>query len=274
MQVSTKAYEHLSHLVYEKFGIALGKNKQALVVTRLEPTIRKLGFKNFEEYYHHVIQDSSGKSLLVLANQITTNYSFFYRETDHFDFLSQVALPQKIKQIPSYNNDTLNIWSAACSSGEEPYTIAMVLHEFFETNNTYKWNTGILATDIDTNMLQYATTAIYPENRLKNVPFSTKLHHFKKLKNDEWQVKEHIKKYIHFSRYNLMKNKFEFKSKFFIIFCRNVMIYFDKKTVQELVERFYEFTEQGGYLIIGQTETLDKSQCPYKYVAPSVYQKI
>ncbi len=272
MQISNQAYQDLARLIYDKFGIALGDDKQVLVTTRLLPIMQQQGFRSFEEYYNYLAQDRTGKALLTLANQITTNYSFFYREGEHFDFLREFALPQKITQPPSLNAPNLHIWSAGCSSGEEAYTLAMVLEDFFQTSSS-RWDIGILATDIDTNMLNQASQAIYPEDRLRNIPPMMRMRYFQSVSAHQWQIKPDIKKYVHFSRFNLIQPQFNFKGKFFAIFCRNVMIYFDKPRVKKLIQNFYDVTEEQGYLFIGQTESLDKEDCPYQYVAPAIYQK-
>ena len=272
MNISIQTYQKFSQLIYDKFGIDLGEDKQVLITTRLAPLLEEKRFQSFEEYYQYVVNDSSRKALLTLANRITTNYSFFYREGEHFDFFREFALPQKISQPPSLNPPAIHIWSAGCSSGEEAYTISMVLRDFFEVPSS-RWNLGVLATDIDTNMLNQATQGIYPEDRLRNIPPMMRMRYFKALSSGQWQVKPNIRELPHFSRFNLIQPKFNFKGKFFAIFCRNVMIYFDQNTVNKLIEKFYEVTEEQGYLFIGQTESLNKYNCPYHYVAPSIYQK-
>ncbi|MBF0239472.1 MAG: chemotaxis protein CheR, partial [SAR324 cluster bacterium] len=162
---------------------------------------------------------------------------------------------------------------AACSSGEEAYTLAMLLKEFL-AKTTPRWDIGILATDIDSEKLQEAHKGIYTSDRMKNIPPMYKTNYFQALDKTKWQVRPQLKQLIHFSNYNLIRPKFVFKSKFYAIFCRNVMIYFDRATITALVQRFYEVTEDYGFLFIGQTENLDKDKCPYRYVAPAIYQKI
>lgn len=266
-------YRQLTQLAREKFGIDMGADKRQLVTHRLQPLITEMGFKGFGEYYHYLKTDTTGQALIRFINRLTTNYSYFNREGEHFDFLQRKALPQRTAPSSSLNASQINLWSAGCSSGEEAYTIAMHLRDFFE-NPFPQWKLEILATDIDTRILEEAHRGIYQEDRLKNVPPLMRMRYFKSVQPGIWQVKPEIKELVHLSRYNLIRSQFSFKGKFFAIFCRNVMIYFDRPTINELVERFYQVTEDQGYLFIGQTESLDKDRCPYRYVAPSIYQKV
>jgi chemotaxis protein methyltransferase CheR len=207
-----------------------------------------------------------------LANRLTTNYSYFYRESEQLEFFFKEALPKKNAQTIRPGNSTLNIWSAGCASGEEPYSIAMLLNEYF--NSTFvQWDMGILATDLDTVILQEAHKGVYKEDRLTRLPPNLKLKYFRPDKKGHWVIDDVLKNMIHFTRYNLIRDQFSFKNKFYTIFCRNVMIYFDQDTINALVERFYHVLEDSGYLIIGQTESLDKSKTDLHYVAPSIYQK-
>lgn len=271
MMISDQEYQFLTDIVSTNVGIYLGPNKKTMVSTRLAPFLEKNGFHNLGEYLQYLMADPSGKSLKELTNHLTTNYSFFYREKEHFEFLKQVLLPQRSNPNIIANSPNIHIWSAGCSTGEEAYTLAIILRDFFE--QPAPWDLGVFATDIDTNVLSYAQTGIYTTDQLQAIPPLKRLNYFEQTGTNEWKVRSFIKDLIYFSCYNLIKPKFIFKGKFFAIFCRNVMIYFKRSTVETLIQRFYEVTEEGGYLFIGQTESLDKSICPYEYVAPSIYQK-
>ncbi len=273
MAISNWEYQKLIQLIQNKLGIALGPDKQALVLNRLQPLINEHGFKNFSEYYYYLQGDTTGQALATLANRITTNYSYFFREEDHFDFLQRHALPQKTARPFTYQDSNLNIWSAGCSAGEEAYSICMLLQEFFKDSSS-QWNTAVLATDIDSNKLNEAYRGNYPADRLKKVPPIIRMNYFNPKKQGIWEVKPEIRAMVHFSYCNLIQSSFPFKGKFFAIFCRNVMIYFNRETIKQLIRKFYDVTEDGGYLFIGMTESLDKTDCPYRYIAPSVYQKI
>jgi len=270
--ITTIEYENISRLVYKNFGINLGKNKHTLVENRLAPVISQQGFSGFHDYYAHIIRDPSGQALLELANRLTTNYSFFYREKEHLDFLEQI-LPTRIEQPFTWSNPSLNFWSAGCAGGEEPYSISMALREYASRQPLAPWDLGILATDIDTNKLKESHRGVYSTDRIKGVPPAIRARYFTPAGSDLWQVKPEITKPVHLSQFNLMQQSFQFKGKFFAVFCRNVMIYFDRVTTNALVRRFYDVIEDGGYLFIGLTETLDKGNCPFHYVAPSIYQK-
>ncbi|MHB8064854.1 MAG: CheR family methyltransferase, partial [Ruminiclostridium sp.] len=166
----------------------------------------------------------------------------------------------------------IGIWSAGCSSGEEPYTLAMIIDEFFgiESRN---WDTKILATDISSKVLDMAIHGIYENDRIASLPPQWKMNYFKKLDDDKFILIDKIRNEIIFRKFNLMDKIFPFKKKFHVIFCRNVMIYFDNKTKMELIEKFYNLTEPGGYLFIGHSESLGQDNINYKYVIPSVYRK-
>ena len=184
-----------------------------------------------------------------------------------------MALPQKISQPPSMGQPNIHIWSAGCSAGEEPYTIAMMLNDCFDGTKP-RWDLGIFASDLSTRMLQQATDGLFPAEQLLHLPDTLRHRYFSQHSSRMWKVQSNIRDMVHFSRYNLIQPEFTFKGQFSVIFCRNVMIYFDMFTVEELIQRFYSVTENMGYLIIGQTETLNQASCPYEYVSPSIYRKV
>lgn len=191
------------------------------------------------------------------------------RETAHFDYLSKVVLPY-IEN--TYNDNDLRLWCAGCSSGEEAYTLQMLITDYFlhKTN----WNIDILATDISSTVLKKASTGIYNKNNLKSLPISWLNNYFKEYDENNLQVSKQIKDKIIYRKFNLMEKVFPFKRKFQVIFCRNVMIYFDDKTRTELVQRFYDVSEKGAYLFIGHSETLNNIHNGYEYVKPAIYRKI
>lgn len=272
MQLTDREFQLIRNLVYKSCGINLGRQKRNLVVTRLQKVLRAGGFRSFGEYYEHVIQDTSGWALLTLVDQISTNHTYFFREKDHFDFLITDVLPG-INRERKNARPKVRIWSAGCSSGEEPYTLAMTLMEYLSGNRA-NMDASILATDISVSVLETAMAGIYPADKISPVPFPYRQRYFNLLKDGNWAVKQFLKDMILFRRLNLMSREFQFKGLFQVIFCRNVMIYFDKATQQELIKRFYRYTEPGGYLFIGHSETIDRETGLYKYIKPSVYQKI
>jgi chemotaxis protein methyltransferase CheR len=273
MKMTDREFRQLRELVYERLGINLTEKKRSMLIGRLQKLLRTSGFKNFQDYYEYLVQDQSMTAMTELINRVTTNYSFFYRGKSHFEYFTQVALPEIVESLKKRNSRDLRVWTAGCSTGEEPYMLIMLLREFF--GNEYGlWDGGILATDISEKVLTFALQGIYPEDRTKEVPVQLKNKYFKKLNDGQVEIKDSIKKEVIFRKFNLKNSRYPFKKPFQIIFCRNVMIYFDKQTRDTLLKRFYENTEPGGYLFIGHSETLGREQNMYKYIMPAVYKRI
>lgn len=273
MRLTDEEFNLISRLVYEKFGINLTEQKRALIIGRLQRVLHSEGFANFKEYYNHVVREPSGRALLTLVDKISTNHTFFFRENDHFEFFSTNILPQIVSMLQKKQRRDVRIWCAGCSSGEEPYTLAMVIREYIR-NNAIDLDIGILATDISVSALEKGVAGIYPEDRMSKVPPVYRQRYFNHLKDGSWEVKEDLKEMVLFRRLNLIRREYPFKGHFQVIFCRNVMIYFDKETQQSLITRFHRYTEPNGYLFIGHSETLDRSSGLYKYIHPSVYQRV
>jgi len=275
LQLSDEEFQLIRTLVYDNFGINLGEHKRNLVIARLQKVLLAGGFSSFREYYEHVVRDPTAHSLLTLVDQISTNHTYFFRENEHFDFLVAEVLPfikNNKKRDAKTGKKKLRIWSAGCSSGEEPYTIAMLLKEAI--GNEPDIEAAILATDISVSALETAKRGIYTREKVAHVPNYLRQRYFTPLKDGTWQVKEDLKELVLFRRLNLMTPQFKFKGLFDVIFCRNVMIYFDKPTQRELIAKFHRCTEPGGYLLIGHSETIDRNSNLYKYIRPSIYQKI
>lgn len=249
----------------KNYGIDLSK-KKILIEGRLSNLIEKKGMSSFGQYLDSVKRNNKDE-IITLINKLTTNYTYFYREENHFKFLREVFLPFEEK-----NNRTkiLNIWSAGCSSGEEPYTLAMVIDDYFKFAAN-QWKIQIFATDISENVLTKAREGIYSEDSVKNLPESFKKRYFEKI-NDKYQVSPDVKKHITFKVFNLM-DPVIIKNKYDVIFCRNVMIYFNAETKANIVSKFYEATKPGGYLMIGHAETIQRDKSKYLYVNPAIYKK-
>lgn len=269
MEMKEKEFIKVSNYVKSNFGIDLSK-KESLIRSRMENFLIESGYKSLSEFYNHMISDKTGLSVSTLINKLSTNHTFFFREIAHFNFLKEDILP-KLKQEEIIKKD-LRIWSAGCSSGEEAYTIAMILSEFFG-NEKYMWDTKILATDISNRALNKAKRGMYCEQQLLNVSNYFKNKYFNRLNNENYKLKKDIIDEVIFRRFNFMNEFFPFNKKFHVIFCRNVMIYFDEKTKEELINKLYESTEPGGYLFIGHSECINKNNTKYKYISPSIYRK-
>jgi chemotaxis protein methyltransferase CheR len=273
MNMTDREFRQLRELVYERLGINLSGKKRSMLIGRLQKLLRTSGFKNFQDYYEYLVNDSGMKAMTELINRVTTNYSFFYRGKSHFEYFAQTVLPEVVGSLKKRNSRDLRIWTAGCSTGEEPYMLTMLMREFF--GNEYSlWDGGILATDISEKVLTFARQGIYPEERTKEVPVQLRNKYLKKLNDGQRAVNDTIKNEVIFRKFNLINKHYPFKKPFQIIFCRNVMIYFDKQTRDTLLHRFYEKTEPGGYLFIGHSETLGREQTLYKYIMPAVYKRL
>ncbi|MFC1492354.1 CheR family methyltransferase [candidate division KSB1 bacterium] len=270
--ISDKEFQLISKLVYELFGIVLTDKKKTLVIGRLQSELKKKGFTSFREYYDHILDDKSGQSLLTLIDKISTNHTFFFREADHFDFFEKEALPNILSILRSRNEKELRIWCAGCSSGEEPYTLKMLLNEYFGQKNN-GWNVKLLSTDISMTALEKAIAGVYKKENIQNIPKPLLNKYFTKQNDESWAVKDVLKNNMFFNRLNLMQKNFPFNKKFHIIFCRNVMIYFDSETRNDLVDRFARFMIPDGFLFIGHSETIGRNNSNFQYIKPALYRK-
>jgi len=268
--ITDKEFYKLSDFIKANYGINLSEKKRTLVVGRLQNILMEKNFASFSQYFDYVMKDKTGEAIKILISKITTNHTYFMRETEHFKYLKTVALPYWYEKMKK--NKDLRIWSAGCSSGEEPYTLAMIISDFLGDEKKL-WDTKILATDISMKVLNKAKTGIYSDESIESVPKLWRNVYFRGAGNENSIVEERIKNEVVFRTFNLMNKEFPFKKKFHIIFCRNVMIYFDAETKRDLVNRFYEHTEQGGYLFIGHSESLNREETKYKYIMPAVYRK-
>ncbi|HBY21721.1 MAG TPA: chemotaxis protein CheR [Clostridiales bacterium] len=269
MEIENCEFNKLMYFIKSNYGINL-EEKKVLLEGRLSNMILERGFESFEEYIRNVFMDNTGKEVKTLINKVTTNHTFFMREPVHFEFLRSTVLPYLENNIKDRD---IRIWSAGCSSGEEAYTIAMIIDDYFGEKK-YMWDTQILATDISENVLKKGTSGIFNEVSLINMPNSFKLKYFKKIDDENYEIKQKLKNEVIFREFNLMEEKYPFKRNFDIIFCRNVMIYFDQDTKIDLVSKFYNSTKQGGYLFIGHSEYINKEETKYKHIMPAVYRRV
>lgn len=269
LTINDKDFERLYKFIHQNYGIDLSKKRQ-LIVGRLSNTILSMGFSSFQEYIDHLINNKKPEDLELMLNKLTTNYTFFMREGAHFEYFTNTILPYLVE---TKKDRVLSIWSAGCSSGEEPYTISMLLKEFFGSKANL-WDTRVLATDISQNALVAATNAVYDEDSLKELSPAWKKKYFIPVgEPGTYTVTPEIKSNVIFRTFNLM-DPIKFRLKFDVIFCRNVMIYFDQATKEALVNRFFNASNPGGYLLIGHSENLSKTATPYKYLMPATYRKV
>ena len=263
--LSQREFDQITSLAFRTCGIDLKNGKEELVQARLGRKIRQGKFGSFKQYYEHVVADTTGEELIDLLDALTTNFTSFLREAAHFDFLRKTIVPG-IK-------GPIRIWSAACSTGEEPYTIACSLLE--ELGMSAASRIHILASDISSRALAAAERGAYEAQRFKEFPkdwLSKYLLRGSGASEGWLRVKPPIRKMVEFRRLNLMES-FHPPQPFHVIFCRNVMIYFNKETQGELVNRFASCLAPGGYLLIGHSESLTGLHHPYDYVKPAVYRR-
>lgn len=263
--LSDKQFKRISELAYTYSGIKLGSGKEELVKSRLVKRLRALSLTNFDDYIDYVENDRTFQELPQMIYELTTNKTSFFRELPHFDYLRQSILP-------TLRNKRIRIWSAGCSSGEEPYTIAIVLRE--ELPEIDRCDVAILATDLSKKVLSKAKSGIYDEMVIKDLP-NNYLKYFdveKTGSGKRYQVRDNIKKLIKIAQLNLME-EWPMKSTFNLIFCRNVMIYFDKETQNRLVNRFWEYLDSGGHLFVGHSESLTGLSHKFKFIQPATYMK-
>jgi len=267
-------YERIRRLVYAQSGINLGEKKMQLVRARLGKIIRARGIGSFHEYYQQVEEDTSGEELRSLLDAITTNTTHLFREVRHFNLLRKQLQTWLADRNWRAQHSTLRLWSAACSSGEEPHSIAMVALDVLQHHPGVELK--ILATDLSRRALHRAMAGVYELHRVGTVPPELKqqfLHPVSVDGQTMLQLVPQLRQAITFARFNLMTPTFPFKNKFDVIFCRNVMIYFDRPTQQTLVGKLASQLHPGGYLLIGHAESLNAVEHQLAYIEPTVYRK-
>ncbi len=269
IQLSDNDFNLLTGYLRDRFGINLVK-KRTLIESRLNNYLVSNGYNNYKSYLDYALSDKTGAEVSQMINYLTTNYSYFMREWDHFKFFKERVLPEMARGI---RDNDLRTWSAGCSTGQEPYTLAMLIGDF-TSENGLGWDTKVLATDISMKALDGARRGVYEDDALKSVPSFWKMNYFTKLPEGKWEVGEALKKEVIFRRLNLIEGDFPFRKQLHVIFCRNVMIYFNEETKTKLVDKFCRALAPGGYLFIGQSETIDRSDGKFKLVMPSVYKKV
>jgi chemotaxis protein methyltransferase CheR len=230
--------------------------------------VAQSGHGDFHGYVEAALNDKSGAMIQFLISKLTTNFTYFMREEAHYRFLTERALPEWTAKI---SDRDLRVWSAGCSSGEEAYTAAITIMEFFGAAAA-GWDTTVLATDISPRVLAAARAGVYPAANLESLPPQLRQKYFRVQDAKHCQVRPELAKQVVFATLNLME-PFRFKRRFHIILCRNVMIYFDNETKRRLAAKFYEVLEPGGYLLIGLSETLSGLSDQFTNISPSIYMK-
>ncbi len=254
-------FSQIKTWLYELSGIDLKTGKENLVKNRLTGRLRTLGLSDFDAYLRYIKQDATRQELNILIDSMTTNKTSFFREIPHFKYISKELLPQW-----SEKRKDVCIWSAGCSSGEEPYSLAMLL--LLKGVETAR----ILATDLSDSILATARKGCYREDLLDDVPPRYKTKYLHKESNSTFSVAANVRSLVHFASLNLMA-PWPMKGPFDLILCRNVMIYFDRPTQQRLVNRYYQLLAPGGHLFIGHSESLSSLEHPFDYIQPAIYRR-
>jgi len=265
-------FNFICEYVYDSAGIVLNASKREMVYRRLTRIIRERKLPTFSAYCQ-LLKTKPEQEQTYFINAITTNLTSFFREQHHFDFMKQHELPRLMK-AKANNGKRIRIWSSASSTGEEPYSIAITLFDTLK-DKLNNWNVKILATDIDSNVLATGKAGIYEERRIEDVPLKFKKEYFQQGTNDnadKVKVDKRLQKLITFKQLNLL-HEWPMKGPLDIIFCRNVIIYFDKATQQDLFERYYDLLAPGGLLILGHSENLGQYNQYFENVGRTIFRK-
>jgi chemotaxis protein methyltransferase CheR len=263
-------FNYITKMVHDKTGISIQPHKKTMVYSRIAKRIRLLGLKSFKEYTNFLSSPDVGNELVDFVNALTTNLTKFFREMHHFEHLKKVSIPDRCAQ--SSSDKRLRIWSAGCSAGMEPYSIAMTLRDAMP--NVDSWNAKILATDIDTNVLNTGINGEYKIEELENIPKKYQDEYLKtNTTSGKIMMSQKIKGLISFKQLNLME-PLPMKGPFDIIFCRNVVIYFNKDTQKVLFNKYADILADGGYLYIGHSESLHNVSNRFQLIDKTTYRKI
>ncbi|MBW8002028.1 MAG: chemotaxis protein CheR [Planctomycetes bacterium] len=271
--LTDRDFRKISNLVYEHCGINLHDGKKELVRARLAKRLRVAKFKTFPEYMRNVLSDHTGREFSVLIDALSTNLTSFFREVQHFQFLKEKFLPALISKKRKKSNFKIRAWSAGCSSGEEPYSIAITLLDAIQ--GLGRWNVKVLATDISTSMLEIAKDGIYDAKRTNPVSQMQKQKYLLingTRRQKTFEANHLLKDVVIFKYLNLIK-EWPLKGPIDFIFCRNVMIYFDKATQEKLINRFWDLLDSGGILFTGHSESLTGVKHKFEYIQPTIYVK-
>jgi chemotaxis protein methyltransferase CheR len=268
-----REFRQIGDLVYEHCGINLHDGKKELVRARLAKRLREGNFQTFSEYIRHVLKDPTGGEFAILVDSLSTNLTKFFREEQHFEYMCSRWLPGLLESKQSRHDFRIRGWSAGCSSGEEPYSIAITLLEAVQGRG--RWDVKVLATDVSTRMLERAQEGLYGKDRVEPIPLPLRSRYLTRTREageDVYEVGPNLRSVVILRYLNLVQD-WPVKRPIDFIFCRNVMIYFDKPTQNRLINRFYDLLASGGVLFTGHSESLTGIEHKFKYVQPTIYRK-
>lgn len=274
-ELSDSQFNKIADFIQTNVGIKMPEQKKVMVQSRLQARLKALNFDNFDDYTNYVFKGGpeSDEEIALMINVITTNLTNFFREKQHLDFLSEKALPDLINS----GHSNIELWSAGCSSGEEPYTLSIVMSEFIRQNPGKISDFSVLATDISSRVLDKAMNAVYTMDSINSLPIELKRSYFLKSKNKEdalVRIKPELRNKVSFQRLNFMDSSYPVPKSKHVIFCRNVLIYFDKPTQEAVIRKLVNHLVPGGYLFLGHSETIFGMDLPLKTVGPTSFKKI
>ena len=269
MTLTEEEFQRIQKYLKSRYGIDMSRKKE-IIGGRLENHVVNEGWPSYTAYMDALQKDTTQAMERKMVDLLTTNHTYFMREYEHFDYLKSTVLPY-LKEKEAHTKD-LCIWCGAASTGEEPYMLAMLIRDFLGFAAS-SWDTTVLATDVSTEALQKALCGQYDQEQIAPLPENWKRRYFKEVKGTNlYEVTEELRSQVLFRKFNLME-PFPFKRKMHVVFLRNVMIYFDKETKRQLIQKVYDAMEPGGYLFIGRTETIDRSEVAFEMIQPSIFRK-
>lgn len=278
VKITDREFTLLSDFIYAELGIKMPYSKKTLLESRLQKRLRAKSIGSFREYCDYLFSEKGAQEELVhMIDLVTTNKTDFFREDYHFEYLTGVVVPELVRATGAGVRQRLAAWSAGCSSGEEPYTMSMVLSEFAHRHPGLDFDFTIFATDISTRMLEHAADGTYAEERVEPVPEGLRRKYLLRSRDRSKKlvrVIPELRERVRFRRLNFMDDDFGFKEPLDIIFCRNVVIYFDRETQEKLFSKFCRHLRPGSYLFIGHSETLNGFSLPLEKVGPAVYKRV
>ncbi len=267
-------FNKLSGFILHNYGIKLPISKKTMLEGRLQKRLRSLNINSFKEYCEYVFSvEGQQMELIHMIDVVTTNKTDFFREAVHFDFLSNSILPGYCKNDSAAK--PFKVWSAGCSTGEEPYTLAIVMSEFSDKHSHFDFN--ILATDISSRALHAASNAVYTTEKAAPIPLTLKKKYLLKSKDDKKKtvrIIPELRNKVNFKRFNFLDGSFSFTPNFNVVFCRNVLIYFDRPTQEKVILKLCSKLESGGYLFLGHSESISNMNLPLIQIQPTIFKKI
>ena len=273
IQLEDPDFQRLSSYIMSQFGIKLPPNKKTLLQCRLQKRLKTLQHNSFKEYVDYVFSTKGQQDeVWNMIDAVSTNKTDFFREPQHFEFLLDQGIEEYLQQT---GKNRLSVWSAGCSSGEEPYTLSMILKEASQSGRFFDFN--IVATDISESVLQHAVVGIYKEEKTHTIPDSYKKKYLLRGKNNyenRVRISSQLRSKVEFMKYNLLTADYSSLGRFDIIFCRNVMIYFEREVQQRLLKQFCKILNPGGYLFIGHSESITGFTLPLKHIKPTIFKKL